>query len=147
MSERTGLMAGVELQGQIPCVNEQEGDEEDEEVEMTLVPGSNNELVVADEDAPQLTFRAVMGGLGVGSVLCFTNMYFGLQTGWVTMGSIQAAVVGFAIFKLCIPGVVPFGPLENVVLQTVSVATATMPLAGGFIGIIPALGMLDPPVR
>ena len=28
----------------------------------------------------------------------------------------------------------------------VSVATATLPLAGGFIGIIPALGMLDPPV-
>ena len=48
--------------------------------------------------------RAVAGGLAVGSVLCFTNMYFGLQTGWVTMGSIQAAVVGFAIFKLCIPG-------------------------------------------
>ena len=37
-----------------------------------------------------------------------------------------------------------FGPLENVVLQTVSVATATMPLAGGFVGIIPALAMLTP---
>lgn len=79
-------------------------------------------------------------------------MYFGLQTGWVTMGSIQSALLGFGIFQLpwrsCGLGrnTRPFGPLENVVVQTVSVATATLPLAGGFIGIIPALGMLDPPV-
>ena len=85
---------------------------------------------------------------------CFTNMYFGLQTGWVTMGSIQSALIGYGIFQLpwrmcsCLGGGRgrPFGPLENVVVQTVSVATATLPLAGGFIGIIPALGMLDPPV-
>ena len=84
---------------------------------------------------------------------CFTNMYFGLQTGWVTMGSIQSALIGFGLFQLpwrrCAGrgrGYRPFGPLENVVVQTVSVATATLPLAGGFIGIIPALGMLDPPV-
>ena len=84
---------------------------------------------------------------------CFTNMYFGLQTGWVTMGSIQSALIGYGLFQLpwrrCAGrgrGYRPFGPLENVVVQTVSVATATLPLAGGFIGIIPALGMLDPPV-
>jgi hypothetical protein len=34
-------------------------------------------------EVPQLTVRAVVAGLGVGTVLCFTNMYFGLQTGWV----------------------------------------------------------------
>ena len=36
------------------------------------------------------------------------------------------------------------GPLENVVLQTTAVAAATMPLAGGFVGIIPALQLLTP---
>ena len=47
----------------------------------------------------QLTLRAVLAGLLVGTLLCFTNMYFGLQTGWVTMGSIQCAVVGFGLFQ------------------------------------------------
>jgi uncharacterized oligopeptide transporter (OPT) family protein len=37
----------------------------------------------------QLTIRALAIGLGVGTLLCCSNMYFGLQTGWVTMGSLQ----------------------------------------------------------
>lgn len=93
------------------------------------------------------TVRAVAVGLLVGTLLCFTNMYFGLQTGWVTMGSIQCAVVGFLVFRWSPFDSLPFGPHENVVVQTVGVATATMPLAGGFVGIIPALEMLDPPVQ
>lgn len=32
------------------------------------------------------TIRSLLGGLLFGSLLCFSNMYFGLQTGWVTMG-------------------------------------------------------------
>jgi hypothetical protein len=36
-----------------------------------------------------LTVRAIAAGLLVGAVLCFSNTYFGLQTGWVTMGSLQ----------------------------------------------------------
>ena len=107
-----------------------------------------------DPNGPQLTLRAALAGLLVGSLLCFTNMYFGLQTGWVTMGSIQCALIGYGIFQLPWDAVglrrpestPKFGPLENVVVQTIGVATATLPLAGGFIGIIPALGMLDPPV-
>lgn len=67
------------------------------------------------------------------------------------MGSIQSALLGFGIFRLpwrlCgVRRCRHFGPLENVVVQTIAVATATLPLAGGFIGIIPALGMLDPPI-
>lgn len=41
---------------------------------------------------PVLTVRAIAAGLLVGSVLCFSNTYFGLQTGWVTMGSLQVNV-------------------------------------------------------
>ena len=94
---------------------------------------------------PQLTMRACLGGLAIGTVLCFTNMYFGLQTGWVTMGSIQCAVVGFAMFRFCPASAHVLSAHENVVLQTVGVATATMPLSAGFVGIIPALKMLHPP--
>ena len=94
---------------------------------------------------PQLTARAALVGVLVGGLMCFSNMYFGLQTGWVTMGSLQSTILGFGVFKLLRPYLrAQFGPLENVVLQTVAVATATMPLAGGFVGIIPALALLTP---
>ncbi|KAG1114248.1 hypothetical protein G6F42_014240 [Rhizopus arrhizus] len=71
--------------------------------------------------------------------MCFSNMYFGLQTGWISMMSLQASLLGFWIFKPCQAS---FGPKENVYLQTVAVATATMPLAAGFVGIVPALSQL-----
>jgi hypothetical protein len=54
--------------------------------------------------------------------------------------SIQSALIGRllgALFKR------PFSAEENVVLQTTAVATGTMPLAAGFVGIIPALGLLN----
>ncbi|KAI8390281.1 OPT oligopeptide transporter protein-domain-containing protein [Blakeslea trispora] len=75
--------------------------------------------------------------------MCFSNMYFGLQTGWISMMSLQASLLGFAIFKPWKYRLQPsFGPKENVYLQTVAVATATMPLAAGFVGILPALSQL-----
>lgn len=57
--------------------------------------------------------------------------------------SLQSALLGYLLSKL-IPSVSPLSPQENVVLQTTAVATGTMPLAAGFVGIIPALGLLDP---
>jgi len=63
----------------------------------------------------------------VGGLMCFSNMYFGLQSGWVTLGSLQSALLGFAALKVITalmpsrPGLVsrilgmgPFGPKENV---------------------------------
>lgn len=63
------------------------------------------------------------------------------------MGSLQSSVLGYGIFRslsVCWIEAGTFSELENVMLQTVAVATATMPLAGGFVGIIPALKMLEP---
>ncbi|KAI0259895.1 OPT oligopeptide transporter [Gloeopeniophorella convolvens] len=64
------------------------------------------------------------------------------------MMSLQSSIIGFLISKL-LP--TPITPQENVVLQTTAVATGTagsclcaaMPLAAGFVGIIPALSLLD----
>lgn len=94
----------------------------------------------------EFTFRAVFVGLSIGVLLAFTNTYFGLQSGWVSMMSLQASLVGFAVFKV-LPHSRLFGsrPLtvhENIVLQTTAVATGTLPLAAGLVGIIPALGLL-----
>ncbi|WVQ81217.1 hypothetical protein IAT38_003339 [Cryptococcus sp. DSM 104549] len=105
---------------------------------------------VAEEEPIEgdFTLRAVLVGLAVGVVLCMTNIYFGLQTGWVSMMSLQSALLGFAIFRLppllprLFPAMRPLTPQENVVLQTTAVATGTMPLAAGLVGIIPALGMM-----
>ena len=63
------------------------------------------------------------------------------------MMSLQSALLGFAIFRI-IPTLLPslsstpFTPQENVILQTTAVATGTMPLAAGLVGIIPALEMM-----
>lgn len=64
------------------------------------------------------------------------------------MMSLQASLLGFAVFKV-VPqcGLFANRPLtvhENIVLQTTAVATGTLPLAAGFVGIIPALAQLDP---
>lgn len=116
----------------------------------------------AEGPLPDFTPRAVIAGLLVGVLLAFTNLYFGLQTGWISMMSLQSALLGYAIFKLptggdfigrLLPkGVVrwlgsdgrPFSPQENVVLQTTAVATGTLPLAAGLVGIVPALAQLSP---
>jgi hypothetical protein len=35
-------------------------------------------------EGQNFTVRGILVGLGVGLVICFSNMYFGLQTGWVS---------------------------------------------------------------
>ena len=63
---------------------------------------------------------------------------------WVTMGSIQSALLGFGTFKAlqrCGLGR-GFTVAENVIIQTTSVAVAMIPLTAGLVSVIPALGML-----
>jgi uncharacterized oligopeptide transporter (OPT) family protein len=54
--------------------------------------------------------------------------------------SLQSALLGYLLSLLFKS---PITPHENVVLQTTAGATGTMPLAAGFVGIIPALGLLE----
>lgn len=54
--------------------------------------------------------------------------------------SLQSALIGFLLSRF-LP--TPMTPQENIVVQTTAVATGTMPLAAGFVGILPALSMLD----
>lgn len=118
--------------------------------------GNSEELVVVAQPdgrwnrhhgSAGFTIRAVITGVIVGIIMCFSNMFFGLRTGWVTMGSLQSALLGYGAFssRCCHRGR-PLNPAENVMIQTVSVAVATMPLAAGFVGIIPALTLMDEPV-
>ncbi len=60
------------------------------------------------------------------------------------MGSLQSAILGFGVFRVlhCFDCMKGFTVEENVIVQTTSVATATMPLAAGNICII-----VDAPVH
>lgn len=80
-----------------------------------------------------LTVRGVLVGLAVGTIICFSNMYFGLQTGWVSTMTMPASLLGFGIFRalgdrLDWRGNGPFTPVENVLVQTVAGSMAIMPL-------------------
>ncbi|KAM4059313.1 OPT oligopeptide transporter protein [Hirsutella rhossiliensis] len=92
------------------------------------------------------TVRSVGAGLGVGTVICAANVYFGLQTGWVSIMSMPASLMGFGIFRLLRRHLqLPFTPVENVLLQSVACGMAIMPLGCGLVGVIPAMEYLLSP--
>lgn len=98
------------------------------------------------EERPEFSVRAVTAGLLIGVLLCTTNTHLGLQSGWISTMSLQASLLGFGLFKL-LPHHRFFKDLtvhENIVLQTTAVATGTLPLAAGLVGVIPALAQLSP---
>ncbi|KIM29771.1 hypothetical protein M408DRAFT_22638 [Serendipita vermifera MAFF 305830] len=110
-----------------------------------LLNGSISNSVNKNVPKPEFTARAVLLGLLVGCLIAFTNLYLGLQSGWISVMSIQSALLGrlLGLFLTQYNPRNPFTAKENVVLQTTAVATGTMPLAAGFVGIIPALGLLE----
>lgn len=97
-------------------------------------------------EGQNFTLRGILVGLGVGLVICFSNMYFGLQTGWISSMSMPASLIGFAFFKTLSKHLdLPFTPVENVLVQSVAGSMGTMPLGCGLVGVMPALNyMLEP---
>ena len=98
------------------------------------------------EQGQHFTIRGVLVGLGIGALIAMSNMYFGLQTGWVSGMAMPSALLGFGFFKTiarCTD--LSFTPVENVLVQTVAQSVGTMPLGCGFVGILPALNYLLAP--
>ncbi|KAJ4371511.1 OPT super [Neocucurbitaria cava] len=121
------------------------GRREDETLNQTR---SGERRFLADQASqPQnFTLRGVLVGLAIGVVICFSNMYFGLQTGWVSGMAMPSALIGFAYFKVVARTLkLPFTPVENVLVQSVAGSVGTMPLGCGFVGVIPALNYLLTP--
>lgn len=105
-----------------------------------LIP---RQSIIATTYGDSLTTRSILLGLVIGILICFCNMYFGLQTGWGSGMSMPAALIGFAIFRsLSAYLKLPFTPAENVLVQTVAGSAGTMSLGCGFVGIIPAIEFL-----
>lgn len=96
----------------------------------------------AEQDT-HFTLRSTLVGLIIGVIICFSNTYFGLQTGWVSGMAMPSALIGFAYFKSVARYIKsPFTPVENVLVTTVAGAVGTMPLGCGFVGVMPALNFL-----
>src|SRR5271155_1046500 len=94
-------------------------------------------------EGTHFTIRGVVVGILIGILICFSNTYFGLQTGWISGLAMPASLLGFAVFKsISRLLILPFTPVENVLVQTVAGAVGTMPLGCGFVGVIPALEFL-----
>ena len=97
----------------------------------------------SDTEGTHFTLRSTIVGILIGIIICFSNTYFGLQTGWVSGLAMPASLIGFAVFKsLSRVLTLPFTPVENVLIQTVAGAVGTMPLGCGFVGVMPALEFL-----
>ena len=106
---------------------------------------SQSRKILADQpDQDQnFTIRGTLVGLVIGVIICFSNTYFGLQTGWISGMAMPSALIGFAYFKSVAKYLeLPFTPVENVLVTTVAGAVGTMPLGCGFVGVMPALNFL-----
>ncbi|KAL8871623.1 MAG: hypothetical protein Q9174_002583, partial [Haloplaca sp. 1 TL-2023] len=122
------------------------GDNEAEEEEVTATEEAQSFLNHQAGQAQNFTLRSTLVGLAIGVIICFSNTYFGLQTGWISGMAMPAALIGFAFFKTISSYLeLPFTPVENVLVQTVAGAVGTMPLGCGFVGVIPALNYLLKP--
>ncbi|KAH7383273.1 OPT oligopeptide transporter protein-domain-containing protein [Pyrenochaeta sp. MPI-SDFR-AT-0127] len=124
-------------------------EEEEDLTDETLSRSRSGARRYLAEQAAQpqnFTLRGVLVGLAIGVVICFSNMYFGLQTGWVSGMAMPSALIGFAYFKVVARTLkLPFTPVENVLVQSVAGSVGTMPLGCGFVGVIPALNYLLKP--
>jgi OPT family oligopeptide transporter len=132
-----------------PSTQASSGEGRDHDADAPLSRSASRESVTRNHLAdmasqPQnFTLRGVLVGLAIGVVICFSNMYFGLQTGWVSGMAMPSALIGFAYFKTVSRLInFPFTPVENVLVQSVAGSVGTMPLGCGFVGVIPALNFL-----
>lgn len=105
------------------------------------MPLSNSEkkftpFVSAEDDLPQITFKAVVLGILLSAILAGANAYLGLKVGMTVSASIPAAVISMAVLRLFKQSNI----LENNIVQTA--ASAGESLAAGVIFTLPALILL-----
>lgn len=94
--------------------------------------------------ATQLTVRAVISGMLIGALMCISNLYVVLKTGWSLGVTVTACIIAFGVFKLISKiGLTkkPFGLLENNAMSSVASAAGYM-TGGGNMAAIPALFFL-----
>jgi OPT family oligopeptide transporter len=99
---------------------------------------------VYQRGARQLTVRAVIAGMLIGAVMCLSNLYVVLKTGWSLGVTITACILAFAAFSsLRGLGLLrqEFTTLENNAMSSVASAAGYM-TGGGNMAAVPALLIL-----
>lgn len=92
----------------------------------------------------QLTVRAVLSGMCLGAVLCLSNLYVVLKTGWSFGVTITASILAFALFRALGAARItrqPLTLLENGAVASVASSAGYM-TGGGNMAALPALLML-----
>ncbi|KAF5683075.1 oligopeptide transporter [Fusarium denticulatum] len=90
-----------------------------------------------------LTWRAIVCALFLGTGVCLTNMYFGLQAGMVNAMPMQSALLGFALlqcFKTHFSTALT--PQEVTLIEVIAGALGLAPFTSGLTSFIPALQFL-----
>ncbi|MEW5853769.1 MAG: OPT family oligopeptide transporter [Myxococcota bacterium] len=99
---------------------------------------------VYQRGAKQLTPRAVVMGMLLGAIMCLSNLYVVLKTGWSLGVTITACILAFAIFRMLSALRLvrtEFSLLENNAMGSVASAAGYM-TGGGNMAAIPALLVL-----
>ena len=95
----------------------------------------------------QLTVRAAVMGMLLGSLMCVSNLYVGLKIGWSLGVAITSCILAYTVFATLhklLPRLFPaFTILENNAMQSAASAAGSMTSAG-MVNALPALMMLDP---
>jgi OPT family oligopeptide transporter len=120
---------------------EKAGTDSDEPEEDDLFRPLIMDASIPDEDNP-LTIRAVVVGCILGSLVCASNLYLGLKTGFTFSANMFGAIFGYGVLKLLSKAKVPiigglFGPQENSIVQ--AAATGAGGTGGIFVAAIPAM--------
>lgn len=95
-------------------------------------------------DEAQLTPRAVVAGMLLGMLMCLSNLYVVLKTGWSVAVTVTACIMAYAIFALFRSvglSKTKFGILENNAMSSVASAAGYM-TGGGNMAALAALVML-----
>ncbi len=99
-------------------------------------------------DMPQLTFRSGITGALLGMVLCLTNLYIGIRTGWTLGVGITAVVASFGVFKLLSKMNIASDMtiLENNAMQSIAASAGyvTSPLVSAIAAYMMATGVIPP---
>lgn len=88
--------------------------------------------------------RAVVFGMAIGALLCLSNLYIVLKTGWSVGVTLTAVILGWSFFSLLERARLskrPFGMLENIAMSSVASGAGYM-TGGGNMAALPALLMV-----
>ena len=79
-------------------------------------------------DAPQLTVRSALTGMGLGIILSLTNLYIGIMTGWTLGVGVTSVILAFSLFKVLsrIGLGSEIGMLENNAMQSIATSAGYM---------------------